>query len=275
MYVIRELEDALDDCSRQCGTQCNDDAVYALDEAVAFYTGSLEGWDGSGDGVLHYSLADKRCINFKTCGPEGTAIEGTSKVNLEIFKDFKSMQKELVNAQCEPARVHKENAVKKIWIPLIQGTLRYAYILSTTPQTDDKAQAEGVTFAAAVLPMIASCDPNDAATIFNNMHPAPLGSTTVDFQAVKKAFENNYGCLGITCPDVGGLYDDVNGAYFDGAGPCGSSSSSSSSGANVGLAVGLSIGAVVAIALLALFLKRRRNATSEIEFKSEPGDNHI
>jgi hypothetical protein len=272
MYVIRELEDALDDCARQCGTQCNDDAVYALDEAVAFYTGSLEGQDGSGTGVLHYSLADKRCENFKTCGPDGNELKGTSKVNLEIFKDFKRMQTELLNAQCQPARVHKENAVKKMWIPLIQGTLRYAYILSTTPQTDDKAQAEGATFAAAVLPMIASCDANDAATIFNNMRPAPL-SATVDFQAVKTAFENNYGCLGISCADVGGVYDDVNEKYFDGAGPCGSSSSSS--GANVGLAVGLSIGAVVAIALLALFVKRRRNATSEIEFKSEPGDNHI
>merc|ERR1712176_1099131 len=51
MYVIREMEDALDDCKEACTIEsCNDDPVHAWDEAVAFYTGSLEGTDGSGSG---------------------------------------------------------------------------------------------------------------------------------------------------------------------------------------------------------------------------------
>ena len=49
MYVIREMEDALDDCKEGCTLEnCNDDPVHAWDEAVAFYTGSLELTDGSG-----------------------------------------------------------------------------------------------------------------------------------------------------------------------------------------------------------------------------------
>merc|ERR1719191_2548658 len=56
MYVIREFEDAIDDCKAGC-INCNDDPVHAWDEGVAFYTGSLEGTDGSGSGKLIHALA--------------------------------------------------------------------------------------------------------------------------------------------------------------------------------------------------------------------------
>ena len=79
MYVIREFEDAIDDCV--VGTiSDNYDSVHAWDEGVAFYVGSLEGTDGSGSGKMVYALADKRCANFKTCGAAGDATSGTSKV---------------------------------------------------------------------------------------------------------------------------------------------------------------------------------------------------
>merc|ERR1740124_586236 len=47
MYVIREFEDAIDDCLTSSNDN-NYDAAHAWDEGVAFYTGSLEGTDGSG-----------------------------------------------------------------------------------------------------------------------------------------------------------------------------------------------------------------------------------
>jgi hypothetical protein len=79
MYVVREFEDAIDDCV--VGTiSDNYDSVHAWDEGVAFYTGSLEGTDGAGSGKMVYALADKRCKNFKTCGAAGDATSGTSKV---------------------------------------------------------------------------------------------------------------------------------------------------------------------------------------------------
>ena len=79
MYVVREFEDAIDDCV--VGTiSDNYDSVHAWDEGVAFYVGSLEGTDGSGSGKMVYALADKRCANFKTCGAAGDATSGTSKV---------------------------------------------------------------------------------------------------------------------------------------------------------------------------------------------------
>ena len=55
MYVIREFEDAIDDCT-SCTSNCNEhstnsDSVHAWDEGVAFYTGSLEGTAYGGDGA--------------------------------------------------------------------------------------------------------------------------------------------------------------------------------------------------------------------------------
>lgn len=263
MYVIRELEDAIYDCENCSGDDCNDDAVHALDEAVAFYAGSLEGTDGSGDGVMVYALAEKRSPNFKTGGPNGDSVSGTSKVNLDIFREFKNMQSKLMVKDCTAARVHRERIGQLIFIPMIQGTLRYAYITGTDPESTNKAEAEGVAFAASVLPIVNACNSVSAQTIHDMMKPGVPNSMD-SFKFVKAAFESNYGCMKITCADVGGYWDEANGQYYEGAGPCGSSGSSS---VNVGLAVGLSIGGLVAVLLVCLYCKfRKRN---DVEFKGE------
>merc|ERR1711920_275908 len=129
MYVIRELEDALDDCGSTCTLyNCNDDPVQAWDKGVAFYTGSLQGSNaGPGFGNLFYALADKRCKYFQTCGSNSDSTSGGSYVNQEIFQEFVVGQYNLLNGQCEEARKNKENIVKLMNIPLIQSTLRYAY----------------------------------------------------------------------------------------------------------------------------------------------------
>jgi len=86
MFVIRELENALGDCKANCTIgDCNDFPVHALDEAVAFYAGSLEGKDGSGDGVLLYNLADERALDFRTAGVNSNELEGASYIILRLF----------------------------------------------------------------------------------------------------------------------------------------------------------------------------------------------
>ena len=224
MYVIREMEDALDDCDKRCDiNDCNDDPVKAWDEAVAFYTGSLELQDGSGKGKLLHGLADKRCVNFNTCGDLADSLEGTAHVNLEIFRQFKEGLRKINQGECPAARTNKESIEQLMAIPLVQGTLRYAYVRSTDVDPDETAEAEGATFAAAVLPVVHACDEDDAKIIYDNMG---VDSSKPNFEAVKEAFERNYACMGIRCEDVGGLYDSVNMKYFEGADPCGSSSAS-------------------------------------------------
>ena len=73
MYAVREKEDALDDCVECTNTSrgCNAPSINAWDEGVAFSVGSLEGTEGNSRegnyGTLLYALAERRCIDFKTC----------------------------------------------------------------------------------------------------------------------------------------------------------------------------------------------------------------
>ena len=87
MYAIREYEDGIDDCAtcddvaRGCNDNSADASINAWDEGVAFGIGSLEGTDGNSRkvgtedptgtpyeyGVGFYALAERRCIDFKTC----------------------------------------------------------------------------------------------------------------------------------------------------------------------------------------------------------------
>jgi hypothetical protein len=111
----------------------------------------------------------------------------------------------------------KERIVQLMTVPLIQGTLRYVYITIAKTITE-KAEAEGATFAATVLPIVHACSPNDAKIIYDNMRQGKAGT---DFAAVKEAFKRNYPCIGIACSDVGGIFDDANAVYLSGAEPCG------------------------------------------------------
>ncbi|VEU37750.1 unnamed protein product [Pseudo-nitzschia multistriata] len=226
MYVIREMEDALDDCKEECTIEnCNDDPVHAWDEAVAFYTGTLEGEDGSGSGKLAYALADKRCANFKTCGEFGDETTGTSSVNTMMFDLFNKGQALIKNGKCSEARPIKEQIEQLMLVPLIQGSLRYAW-KQDNEDYSEKSEAEGAIFAASVLPIVARCNSSAAATIADNMKVGNQGTT--DFAAVKKAFESTYDCMGIPGYMVGGLYDSATGDYYAGAEPVGGASSSSS-----------------------------------------------
>lgn len=213
MYAIREMEDALDQCDEGCKDDtCVDDPDNSLDEGVAFYTGSLEGADGSGTGVLFYSLADKRCANFKTCGEKGDEVTGTAKVNLNIFEQFKLFQSNWSAKKCDDARKNKAAIVKQMMVPLIQGTIRYAYLAESSYTA--KGEAEGATFAFGVLPWVHNCSATSAKTIYDQMKPGSGSGSKL--AAVKSAFQSVYGCLGITGADVGGLWDTTTNAYVEG-----------------------------------------------------------
>lgn len=240
MYVIREMEDALDDCKEACTIEnCNDDPVHAWDEAVAFYTGTLEGTDGSGSGKLAYALADKRCGNFKTCGPEGNSVSGSSQVNTKMFEHFNKGQAMLNDGKCADARKEKDIIENLMLIPLIQGTLRYGWKTENEAYSE-KAEAEGTIFALAVTPVLAACDPAAAEVVASNLVAGQAG--TADFAAVKAAFEANYECMGVDGAMVGGLYDSATDEYYLGAEPA-------SAGAATSMAIGAAFAAVTSLAM--------------------------
>lgn len=253
MAVIRKMEDAVLSCEKKLAQP----VTMEWDEAVAFYTGSSEGTDGSGNGYLLHQLADDRCVNFHTCGADGDKTR--SKVNHAIFQEFKLGQRNLLEGKCDEVRINKELIETHMIVPMIQGTLRYAHIQSNPDTKTQKAAAEGAAFAAAVLPIIHACNPNDAQMIYDNLK---LGASSTNFGHVKNSLQASYQCMGITCEEVGGYYDSVSGEYFEGAAPCSGTGSSSSGGNAVGASVGVLI-AVAAVIGAALFVVRRRRRTSE------------
>jgi len=274
MYVIREFYDAIGDCKVGC-INCNDDPVHAWDEGVAFYSGSLEGTDGGGSGKLLHQLADKRCANFKTCGTSGNVAEGIAKVNYDLFAEFAQGQFNLLQGNCAGAQVNLDRILKHMPVPLIQGTLRYAYKTdlkyNSAVGRTEKSMAEGAVFAAAVLPVVHACNADAAKTIADNMK---VGATTTDFKAVKKAFESTYKCIGVTCKDVGGLFNTASNDYYGDASPCKDSSNSSSSSSNKGLAIGLGVTAAVVgvLAVGSIMYMAKREKSGNPVFAAEKGD---
>ncbi|CAM9671455.1 unnamed protein product, partial [Hapterophycus canaliculatus] len=126
MYVIHELEDAISDCEKG-DLNANDGGPHAWDEGWAFYAGSLEGTDGSGDGFMIHALAEKRCANFGTCtgDEDGSPITGSAQINADLLVLFAEGQTKLIDGECDSARDIKEEIVNLITVPLVQGLLRY------------------------------------------------------------------------------------------------------------------------------------------------------
>jgi len=149
-----------------------------------------------------------------------------------------------------------------MYIPLIQGTLRYAYKVGEL-QGEEKEKAEGAVFAAGVLPKVHEYSPEAAETIHSNMG---VDATSTSFSTVKKAFESVYKDMGISCSDMGGLLDP-EGNYYAGAKPCSSGAKSGVLGAALG---GVAAGVAV-IAIGVIFWMRRREVQGKPVFKGPDG----
>merc|ERR1711933_376821 len=151
--------------------------------------------------------------NFATCGETMDQTSGTSKVNLEIIRNLSVGQGKLAKGECASARTEANEIQRLMLIPLIQGTLRYAWKTDNEAYSE-KAEAEGVVFALSVVPVI------------------------------KKAFESTYECMGIDGAMVGGLYDAATGNYFEGAEPAGTGGSSASA---ISMAVSAGVAAATSL----------------------------
>jgi hypothetical protein len=231
MAVVRELEYAVRACRIPCTTNtssaCSDDAVHFLDTAAAFYAGSLEGQNGSPDGVLLHALADSGAAEFKTTKWAGNGEKGTAYVNLEIFYRLGEAQQALLDknadgtGQCGVADAFKKEIINLMKVPLVQVVLSNAWIRAHDTEADDadveNAEAKGATYAAGILPYVYACNQSLAELVYNNLRIGSQASD-VDFSSVKQAFEDVYECLGITCAEVGGIWNGTS--YEPDAEPC-------------------------------------------------------
>lgn len=129
MYVIREMEIGIDDCNaKNIGTPSN------WDEAVAFYAGSLTGPRAASIGVSVHSFAEKRCLEFGTCDgsiAEGGGVDYDASVSKKIFDLFELGQSYQISNRCGDLSLVKENIVKLMVIPLLQGVIKYLYLVKS------------------------------------------------------------------------------------------------------------------------------------------------
>merc|ERR1712072_953406 len=237
-YVIWEMQDAINDC-KVGKLSANADSVHAWDEAVAFYTGSLEGTaqggigETGGDykydvggvettGELQFTVAEKRCMNFGTCTAGGSvATTGYSQVNFDIFKLFARGRDEILlagstnEAACYAITETMNEISGLMLVPFIQGVQRYLY---KTAQGTASAKEAGelFAFASAALPFIDAVDPTAADKLYNRAWKQDF-TTESDFKTIKRAIEGTYSQLGVgagqgkvTCPAVGELNDSGN-----------------------------------------------------------------
>jgi len=222
MYVLHELEDAIGDCYKG-DILANDNtptggAPHAWDEAWAFYAGSQVAATAADsvtdDGTLIWELAEKRGSDFNTQDATGPA-----KVNVNLLAEFIAGRDLIIDAKCTEAEALIDKIITQMSIPLIQGTLKYAY--SSDPASgsycasdagknamtasDDcvKAWAEGWAFAAGILPRINECSATAATTIKTNLDITATAPVKDGYAKVRDAMESTYTCLGITAADVG------------------------------------------------------------------------
>lgn len=75
---------------------------------------------------MPYALAEKRCEQFGTCtgDDDGSSVSGTSYVNMMLLELYHDGQQKLLNGECDEVETIKEEIVRLMTIPLMQGLLR-------------------------------------------------------------------------------------------------------------------------------------------------------
>jgi len=230
MYVLHELEDAIGDCYAG-DILANDNtptggAPHAWDEGWAFYAGSTVGMTAAdaatnNQGTLIWELAEKRGADFGTMHSTGPSTANVNALALAIQgRDL------IIAASCAAAEPVVQAWRAQQTVPLVQGTLKYAFKADPANTAGDctadatntgltadagcaKSWAEGWAFAAAVLPQVHACDAAAATTIKTNLDIAASAPMAGGFAAVKTAIESTYACMGITCADVGAYSDST------------------------------------------------------------------
>jgi len=217
----KAIDLVVDGCIQQADASCTD-AVEAWDSSVAIYVGSLEGEDGTNVldskgkgsyGKAPYALADKRCANYKNCGPNHDldTKDETSPINMQILALYAAGSQAAYNGNSGLMKYYLRLISNKAAVPLIQGTFRYYWRLSQG-SVSDKEVGEGGAFAFGALPKLWACSTKAEKRAFPEMKIGGgiAGSSTgpgVNIDIIRLAFQCNYRCLGITCKDVGALYD--------------------------------------------------------------------
>jgi len=214
MYVMGLVEGAVAGCVPWgADGVVNPEGRRALDEARALYMGSQSENTADGGYLLH-AVAQHGCARFGTC----TGGDGFAAASAGILRAFEEARGHLADGKCASVAGGRDRLRSLMTVPLVQGVLQRAHALDRHGDHQMAIQGQGAAFAAALLPLVDTCSQSGALTIYNDLTPGR--GTIGSYDVVRFALERSYGCLGITCEDVGGLLDPTGNGYYAGAGPC-------------------------------------------------------
>ena len=271
------MQDAVNDCKAGKNTANDDASVHAWDEAVAFYTGSLEGsaqYGDSSNGKLLHALADKRCQNFQTCTADydDDPEIGYSVVNHDVFEQFTIGKDQIKGAytstaadKCDIVIPTMNKISSMILNTFLQGTHRYLW--KTRAAQSAKQAGEFFIFASAILPFVDNVDSECAQKFYNRAWKSDY--TTDSWEDMKSCLEATYPKLGVaeglgevTCARIGNLDEATDWT------PCVDAVESDSDDSDdkaVVYGLGLGLGFVVlicAVLNVMIFLRMRRDGDS-------------
>merc|ERR1711897_5413 len=125
MALLNSLETAVDQCYHSCDTrECDVSQIMSsLDEAVVYFHGQHD--------VFMSHLNRLRCANFGTCHELPTV--GDAIANVKVFELFNEMQVHFdpTAADCDKARDIIPKVASQLWVGIVQGVLRYAWIVDS------------------------------------------------------------------------------------------------------------------------------------------------
>lgn len=170
------------------------------DIAAAYFIGSMEGpfEKGQEGGQMTFALTKQLCSTFGNCEPSSSMI-GDAIISLfttggELIRDNKC-----------PALTSliKDDIHPRLLVPLIQGTIYYAARTEQLAAAPESAAL--LSFSRSILPAIYDANSDGAATLALNTDFifAPLSS--IDLEAVFRAFAQALDTMPTACSDIGRL----------------------------------------------------------------------
>ena len=215
LFVLNSIDDAVAECGQQFGGQFG---LTRWDHAVAAYSGSIPIETTSTDyslGYFLFTLAQTQCKYFGTCDQ----ITGVAKVNQDVFELFRTGRTQMVNADCDNAKISAQKLRSLLIVPLIQGLLRAVHNMDEKDIIGEGDQGDAVAYAAALLPLLHDCSVGYAFSIYDSVKPERI--QTISYAVIKDSLEQTYECLQVTCEEIGGLLNYGGSGWFPGAEPCG------------------------------------------------------
>lgn len=213
IFVVNTIEVANILCP-----DAKDDAILAMDRAVAAFAGSgpiAQIPSSEDDGYFLYNLIETECKNFGSC----SNWDSMAPLNKEILGLMDSARKQLSITACPSVQTQTRRIVELLTIPLIQGILRNAYALDLNENVQGWTQGQTAAYAAAVAPLLNDCSAGNAFVIIDDL--AAGKAPGASFEVIKETLERSYSCLRLTCEDIDGLRAVNSNAYEKGAEPCG------------------------------------------------------